>query len=689
MILIDSGQRDTRSFAAKILFAAQLTRVGYDAVIDEKTVPQTIDRNQEYEAAPFLADITQIDISGYVMIGAETVSDETVIGLRSYQLAPDLSVSAIGRFPDTQSQIGATTKISFALGHEANIIDLAELHGRQLLETSVNPLVSVGTNGPATTATLPELFVYLPQDWLEDLENLTSLSAMNFLPGFILNIVTSGKGKGLIQQSIYSGLSVFSLNEIPPLALAQRAQVAVFLGDGVPGERMAAFALEVLSGSGVLVDSTTNGAFVNCGAPALRGPTDLAGLPNFIQHTVGANLAEIGRQAHQSDWLERTSIQRLIQHLNLSSASRPLPKPTDTTARTIFLPTNGNGLGHAQRCSLIAEALPAAHPTLFAAFPSCIPLINSKSYPCMPLVQKSDDHDAPHANDLVNYLRLRQLCRPGDHLVFDGGYVFDSIYRTVMENALCATWIRRGLWRAGQITQTALGREKVFDQVIVPQEAFDELNTAYTHGPTVHQVGPIVQNVLPAPDDAPNLKEKLEKKFHRRFDQLVVSMLGGGVASDRSAQLHALCAILEQRPNCLHLIVVWPGSRISAGLQGWKNTQIVKTKHALQLCLAADLVISAAGYNSFHEILYHQMPAIFIPQSAPFMDDQEKRARSASERGLAATVLANEILILEREVVAFLDTEKSATIRQKLGKTVLPERGNKKAAELICAMGAK
>ena len=687
MILIDAGQRDTRAFDAKILFAAQLEQAGYDVVVDEKTAPKVIDRNTKYEAAPFLANIAEIEISTYVMIGAETICDETLMGLRSYQLAPDIPVSATGRFSDAQSQISSTAKISFALGREANVIDLTELQGRQLLPTSINPLLAAKAEIDTTSASPPELFVFLPQDWLDEPENLAHLSAMNHVPGFQLNILITGKGKDLIHKSDYFGVSVYGLNEMPPQTLAKRAGVAVFLGDGVPGERMAIFAMDVMARSGVLVDCTTNGAFVNSGAPALRGPTDLAGLPNFLQYTVATNIAELGRQANQSNWLERNSVQRLIEVLELGHADRAMPPATGPKPQTIFLPTNGHGLGHAQRCSLIAAAMPTTQKPAFAAFPSCIPLINSKGYSCLPLVQKSDEHNDPFANDLLNYLRLRRVLRPGDHLVFDGGYVFDSIYRTVMEKSLTATWIRRGLWRPEQVTDAALDRERAFQQVIVPQEAFDELNTAYTHGQTVHQVGPIVQEIAPIPDGAENLKQKLAKTFDHDFDQLVVSMLGGGVASDRAAQLHALCAMLQQRPNCLHLIVVWPGSRISAGLQGWKNTRIVKTKHALALCQAADLVISAAGYNSYHEILYHQIPSILIPQSAPFLDDQERRARAASERGLAATILADELLMLDREVSAYLDNGKSALIREELAKTVLPERGNNQAADLICAKG--
>ena len=178
----------------------------------------------------------------------------------------------------------------------------------------------------------------------------------------------------------------------------------------------------------------------------------------------------------------------------------------------------------------------------------------------------------------------------------------------------------------------------------------------------------------------------LAERFDHPVRELVVTMLGGGVAADRSAQLHLLAAVLEQRPSCLHLVVVWPGSRVASGLHSLRNTRVVQTRQALELCRAADLVVSAAGYNSFHECLYHAIPAIFIPQMAPYMDDQERRARAASDRGLAETVLAGELLRLERTVAACLDGGRAADLRSALAAVDLPATGTAAAAALIGAV---
>ncbi len=94
-------------------------------------------------------------------------------------------------------------------------------------------------------------------------------------------------------------------------------------------------------------------------------------------------------------------------------------------------------------------------------------------------------------------------------------------------------------------------------------------------------------------------------------------------------------------------------------------------------------MISAAGYNSFHEVLYHRIPAIFIPQMAAYMDNQERRARAAADRELALTVAAGDLLMLERKAIACLDGGGADDLRRALAEAVLPERGNRRAAQLI------
>lgn len=680
MILIEAGTNDERAFDSKLLFAMQLASNGHRVCLDAATLPEVLERHQKYEVSRFLVDLDEISLHQILLIGAENITSTVLGTLRKQLQGNKVPICAIGRFEDAQSIIGSQSKLAYIAGYEPQMVDLNALQPNALLPNAISPLCVGPPNPQPNLREIPQVIAYLPLDWLEHEQTLPALSTMSYQPDFELSIIIPGRGKELIAKSDHSGLKVYGYSDISPETFAKICDIAVFFGEGVPGERMAAFAMEAMRASKIVVDASINGAFVATEAPVLRGPHLVSAMTAYLSNTLLKNYQSIASAVTESDWLSANTLSDLEDATGLA---RPANSDIAQPVQTVFFPTNGNGLGHAQRCLLIAEEMEVAEQVKFAAFPSCTSLIQNRGFDCLPLVQRSDSFPEPFANDLINYLRISNRLQTHDHLVFDGGYVFDSVYRTILEKDLKATWVRRGLWRPGQINAKALEREKVFSQIIIPHEAFDELNTNYTFGPNLRDVGPIVRIDQMSERDHMSLRDRLKARFDRDFDQLVITMLGGGVAADRSAQIQTICAAIERRPDCLNLILVWPSATVSPALYGWKNSKVVTSQNAVKLAQIADLSVSAAGYNSFHEIMYHAIPAIFVPQTAPFMDDQERRARAASDRGLAAIALAPELLMLEREIQAFLDGTKAQEIKEALKAADLPEPGNAKAAKMI------
>ncbi|MGI9388504.1 MAG: glycosyltransferase [Boseongicola sp.] len=680
MILLEAGPQGDRAFDAKAIFAAQLSARGHEVAIDDRVIPEELDRHRKYEVAPFLASIIKSEIDQVLLIGAEQIEDETLLKLRGHGFSPDVPIAAVGRFDNHQAFLGAQSRLAYALGIEPKLVDLSTVHSSALPVTAVSPLTASGQRPLRRIEQAKlELFVFLPPDLADEPSTVQVLAAMDNMAGYRLSIVAPAKGKELIRASRYSQLCVFSYSEVSPVALAQRADVAAFYGDSVPGERMAIFALELMGAGKAVIDATVPAVFERTGAPALRGPEELTALPPYLEHSVLPNLEAIGNHVRDNAWIAARKIERLEIELGLGKPAKD--RPEQDNGRHLFFPTNGNGLGHAQRCSLIAAECERPSESIFAAFPSCLPLLQGKGFRCLPLVSRSNVHCEGFAHDLVNYQRLRGSVSSSDHLVFDGGYVFDSVLRTIVETGCKATWIRRGLLQPVQRNAISPEREKAFDQIIVPLEAFDELNNDNRFRMDTARVGPIVQKRAIISRD--ELRQNLSKRFGLEFDTLVVSALGGGVASDRSAQLQALAMMMEGRKNCLHLVLVWPNARVAPNLYGWDRTRVITTRASAKLLLAADLAVSAAGYNSFHEMLYHRIPTILIPQSAEFMDDQERRAHAATERGLADMVLANELLKLEQTVKSFLDDGRGDDLAKALAKLELPLPGNADAARLL------
>lgn len=673
MILLDSARPDEAALDALLALAAQLAARGHRVCIDDRALPVTLDRRQRYEAVAHAAERADLSPDLRLVIGAEDVQDKALERMRS---DPDLRTVAFGRFDGPQAEISARTKIAYATGRDPEIVDLNRLLGPPLLAGAAGPLAAPLAPAPPQAPARPRLMLLMPAALLHEPTVPALLAALGSDPRFGLCLVLIGAApEGAIDWLRHTHM-VLSHTDLTPTAMAKLADAAALFGADVADERVAAILTEVFGALKPVLDCTAAGVLLSAGAPAVQGPDQIAALGGYFRRTVLPNLAEIGRFMRKSAWLERRAFTRLEAALGLAA---PVPA-VHTPTRTVFLPTNGIGLGHAQRSVLIAAAMEASEDRAFLAFPSCVPMVRDAGFACLPLVQKSADHADEYANDLLNYRRLDRHLRPGDRLVFDGGYVFDSIRRTIVEKELTAVWVRRGLWQAGQAAFRALEREQLFARIVVPDEAFEELNDPPRWGGRVDHVGPVVRLAGPA---RPGLRRDLLKRLKSSADRIIVTMLGGGAVADRSAQLQTLCNIFERRASCLQLIVVWPGSVVPPGLLGWKNSRVVHTRRALDLCRAADLVISAAGYNSFHELLYHALPAIFMPQMAPFMDDQDRRARAASDRGLAATVDPDELHRLEREIAAFLDGGKAAEIRGRLTDLTLPEPGTAAAAALI------
>jgi len=684
MILIESGLRNADHFDAKVIFAEQLAERGYQVIIDEATTPPELGRSQHYMAAPYLGPVASDRISTILIIGADDLDEEPLTTLRAYDLPPSTSVTAIARFPDPQSASVAGAKIAHAINRDPNVLNLSQIQSKPLLTSSCVPLFGTENGMPALTSKSHNVFIFIPPDLLEDPSTPVALSQLAGLAGLKCHVVTNALGLKLIREAHHEAIFTYNYHEFSPTALGQIADVAAYFGSGKPTERVAVFASNLLQRAGIFIDCTKGGELAKSGAPILRGTLNLGEFVNTVDTKIIANCEQICRKVKQDKWLQKNAIGVCEDALSLSTGRSTFTKKTvkKSETRHLFIPTNGVGLGHAQRSSIIASHMDQNSSCAFLAFPSCLPMLQSKGFDCLPLVQKSQLHDDAVAHDLFNYLTLRKFVQWTDQLVFDGGHVFDSVFRTIVEKRLRAVWIRRGLWRTSKANSITQDRAQVFKKIIVPGEAFEELNDANSFTQNVHCVGPIVQDGASGKTDVEGLRNRLKERFDSDFDRLVVTMLGAGFRGDRLQHLQMIGSLFDRRSDCLNLIVAWPNAIVFPALYQWKNSKVVKATNALALCRASDFAISASGYNSFHELMYHHVPSIFVPQVA-ILDDQERRARAASGRDLAVTVPATQLLRLEKEILAFLDGDRVEEIRSKLQSFQLPDLGNKDAARIV------
>lgn len=660
------------------IFAMQLGALGLPVRIGVGSVPERPSLNLQYDLAPFLHDGDLGPDDTLVLLGADRLTDETLVKLRRIGGDRPTTTRAFGAFGRSQTALGVRARLSYVLGREPEIFDTGDPRHSA-------PAFGVPSPTPATPTVAPRLLLVGPD--LADPTQAAMLKALAPRQGLRIEVLTNSRSKRAWIAAHGLAIPVFTYGEAPPRALAARCDLAVLFGGTTGSYRLRVLVADLLAvgkplldGSAGYVNASDNDAFVHA-------PQGLVGLDGFLDAEILPNLARIGENVRQSRAAAAARPERVLAFLDGAPNAGPPRRPRRTgpaAGALVFMPTNGVGLGHAQRCTLIARALaPARSRPVFAAFPSCTALIKAQGFDAMPLIGRSPLHRQTHEHDLGNYLRLRALTAGARALVFDGGYIFDSVYRIVLEREMPGIWIRRGLWPAEQDNSIALDREKAFERVIIPEEAFEELNHSYSRGSEVVPVGPIVQTFAPDPAARAALRADLSERFGRPFERLAVTLLGSGVATPRGAQVQALCSLFERRSDALHLVVLWPNATLEPSWFGWRNSRIVRTRHAALLAAAADVAVTAAGYNSFHEALYNRIAAIFVPQAASFMDDQQARARAACDRGLASMVAPHELITLERLVCRYLDDGEAEAIHARLAAVDLPPPGTTRAAALI------
>jgi hypothetical protein len=674
------------------VFASQLEGWGLRAVVHVRSVPEGLSRNVQFDLAPRLRDQPPAPDDRLVILAAERLEDHKLVAWRRLAGDGPRPCIAFGRFANRQSVVATTAKLSYVLGRDPEIVDLNTIGSVAGDVGPSAPVFGVPRRGRADVAR-PRLLVVGPD--LGDGRHVAGLEALAVSRTLSAAVLTDGQSKADRLAVHGVGPPFYHYGEILPASLAERVDVCALFVPLQKNYRLHCLVANLAVAGATLLDCTRDHGIAATSDAFLRGPSEPAALMPFLTTDILPNRRALGEHVRTSTAAARCAGRELRARLAAADGDAHTTAPAEPStgerrpvaapvAKLVIMPTNGVGLGHAQRCVLVADELDRTRLTpVFAVFPSCSRLVENYGFDAMPLIARSALHAESHANDVPNYLRLRALARDAAALVFDGGYVFDSVYRTILEHRLRAVWIRRGLWQAQQDNTTSLDREKAFERVVVPGEAFDELNVAYSHGDHVHVVGPIVRRD-PLDDERRGLlRARLAERYGLDFDRLVVTQLGGGVAADRGAQIQAICGVLERRADVLHLVLAWPTAVLEPGWFRWGRTRVVKTHHAGVLAAAADLCITAAGYNAFHEVLYNARVAIFVPQTGTFMDDQRARALAAHERGLAGFLEPHQLMTLQREITRLLDDAARAAVRRRLEALDLPAPGNARAARLV------
>lgn len=140
---------------------------------------------------------------------------------------------------------------------------------------------------------------------------------------------------------------------------------------------------------------------------------------------------------------------------------------------------------------------------------------------------------------------------------------------------------------------------------------------------------------------------------------------GGGGDPNASEGIAAMIRYLEREPD-LHLVIGAGPLYRGEPLRG-PNITWTTEFNAAEDFSGVDLAISAAGFNSFYELLHAGVPTAFYAQEK-IADEQSRRVRAAADAGCGLALAARFGVPVEQEVTAAIELLRDPVRRAEISE---------------------
>lgn len=407
---------------------------------------------------------------------------------------------------------------------------------------------------------------------------------------------------------------------------------------------------------------------------AYRDPTERA-----RRHALATQQADLQFPAAA----HRERIARLLDLAPEDRRSVAAPQRRNTPPRVLFVPSNGVGLGHVTRLLAIANRSEGRFLPLFATLAQAAAPIESFGYQVEYIPSQSDTQAPLESWDGWFRTELERLIRGYDIdlVVFDGNNPTPGLVHAVLAQPPCrAVWVRRGMGKA--TASPFLDNARFFDLIIEPGEIAAERDTGATsqRRHEALQVDPI--RLL----DPGQLLDRVEARQALGIDPerpSVLVQLGSGSHRDVVALVDTVVKCLAGFDGVQTVIAEWENGAASLSL--WPDTRVVSGLPLSQYFNAFDFSISAAGYNTFHEVMAFGLPTIFVGNRHEAIDDQVARAQFAQDAG-AALELGEDELFQLRSVCEVLFDPRAREVLRENGRKLARPNGAAAAADAIARL---
>lgn len=356
--------------------------------------------------------------------------------------------------------------------------------------------------------------------------------------------------------------------------------------------------------------------------------------------------------------------------------------PVEGGRRPILcLSSNGVGIGHLTRLLAIARRIGPEAEVVFVTQAQAVGVVESFGYPVEYIPSPGAVQGEFGIWDAWFAAHLGRIVDRYDPalVIYDGNHPSDGLMDAVASRRDCRlAWVRRGMW--GKTTSAFMANARWCDLVIEPGELAaerDEGVTAALRSEAV-QVGPIR---LLEPCDLLSRAAAAAALGLNPARPAVLVQLGSGYQRDLLSMLDQIVGELSKVPGLQICVAEWVNGSVPLAL--WPDVTVLRGFPLSQYIRAFDFCISAAGYNSFHELIGFEVPTIFVANRHPTMDDQYGRAKFAQDNAAAFEISEADLHELAEMVPLMMQDAARAYLADRCRALARPNGAEAAAAALL------
>lgn len=362
-----------------------------------------------------------------------------------------------------------------------------------------------------------------------------------------------------------------------------------------------------------------------------------------------------------------------------------------TFMRIVFYAVNGSGVGHLMRCIAVARNIRklASERSLrveifFLTSSEATSRLFSEGFPAFKLPSRETIENTGFSADKFSAIatewtrKTLELLSP-DLLVVDtfpSGYYEElpDVFALASNTAI----ISRPVKFSNIDTYDFLKALERYDAVIVPES---RESSSFVFPAAMQKRIKHFGAIMSRNEDELIGREAVRQGLGIPAHKLIIYVSAGGGGDENAEKtITHVYKSLRDLPNIHFVIGVGPlyrGGRIYDPNVIW-----FEDENAFEMMKGFDIAISAAGYNTFHELMFTGTPTIFLPQEK-WADDQLLRAKRAAEVGAATFFESMPLEDALRQAVFYWNDRSKRQKMSLAAKLLVPKNHASEVAEYL------